>query len=199
MPHYFSEKQDSQLKLIYFEEFLHKQKFRFYTAQGVFSKSRIDTGTRLLIEKSIIKPGFKILDMGCGYGAVGIVMAKAFSADVVMADINERALMLAEKNAKSNGANVRIIKSNLYDSMEDEFIEYFDTVLINPPQKAGKEICFGMIEGSKNFLKKDGILQIVARHKRGGETLSKKMLESFGNLETVARGSGYRIYASRKK
>ena len=157
----------------------------------MFSKDRIDKGTLVLAENMIIKNNSKVLDVGCGIGVLGIAAAKLFDADVVMTDINKRAVMLAGKNAVLNNVKADIYQGNLYEKIKDND---FDAVLSNPPQTAGKEVCFKLIEQSKNHLKKNGSLQIVARHKKGGKTLSKKMEEVFGNVKVIAKKAGYWVY-----
>ena len=112
-----------------------------------------------------------------------------------MSDINKRAVMLARKNAELNSVSCRILQGNLYDKIEKKD---FEVVLSNPPQTAGKEICFKVIEQSKSQLVAGGSLQIVARHKKGGKTLSEKMQEVFGNVKIIARESGYSVYFSEK-
>ena len=143
-----------------------------------------------------IKKNSKILDIGCGIGVLGIAAAKLFDSVVVMTDINKRAAMLAAKNAVLNNVKAEIHQGNLYEKIKDND---FDAVLSNPPQTAGKEVCFKLIEQSKTYLKNNGTLQIVARHKKGGKTLSKKMEEVFGNVKVIARKSGYSAYLSVKK
>ncbi|MCX6710005.1 MAG: methyltransferase [Candidatus Woesearchaeota archaeon] len=196
MSHYYSEKQDSPLRLSSFQACLRGKNFEFFTGAGVFSKSGLDEGSILLIEKCIMQDGWKILDLGCGYGAVGIALAGAFNSDVLMTDVNERALMLAKMNAEKNNVSARVLKSNCYDSIKDE---KFDAILVNPPQTAGKEICLKIIIEAQNFLKNGGILQLVARHRKGGETLEKRMESEFGNVREIAKKAGYRIYVSVKK
>jgi len=83
----------------------------------------------------------------------------------------------------------------MFDPVEGKF----DVILLNPPQTAGRKLCFRMIEESRKYLKKGGSLQLVARHNKGGRVLSEKMEEVFGNLETIARKGGYRVYVSRLK
>lgn|SRR3989338_9144745 len=194
MEHYFSEKQESKLKKKKISAFLRGNKLEFYTGSGVFSKNRIDRGTELLIESAIIKPSGKVLDLGAGYGAVGIAVAKAFpKCDAVLSDVNERAVELAEENVKLNNLkNVETIKSSFFENIN----ENFDAILLNPPQTAGKDVCFRMIEESSQHLNRNGTLQVVARHNKGGKTLEKKMAEVFGNVQTIAKGGGYRIYLS---
>ncbi|HZX44157.1 MAG TPA: class I SAM-dependent methyltransferase [Candidatus Nanoarchaeia archaeon] len=194
MEHYYSEKQTSPLRKKEITSILRQNKLSFITASGTFSLSRIDKGTELLIQSCIIQPSWKILDIGCGYGPVGISIAKAFpQAEIMMADINERALMIAKENSRLNKVNVQIIKSDLYSNIDEKF----DTILTNPPQTAGKDVCFKIIEGAKDHLKKEGLLQLVARHNKGGKTLAKKMEEVFGNVKDTAKEAGYRVYVSK--
>ena len=196
MEHYYSEEQKSSLNLKKIEQIIRGKFFEFYTSSGVFSKRKIDKGTLVLAESMIAGKNSKVLDVGCGIGILGIAAAKSFDASVVMTDINKRAVMLARKNVELNGAKADIYQGSLYEKIKDKD---FDAVLSNPPQNAGKEICFQLIEQSKDYLKAKGTLQIVARHSKGGKTLSKKMEEIYGNVEVIARKSGYSVYLSVKE
>ena len=174
------------------------REFSFLTGSGVFSKERVDTGTLVLIDHMIIKDGWDALDLGCGDGAVGICIAKNFTkCGVVMSDINERAARLARRNMSLNEVqNAEVRVGNLFESIAND--EKFDTILINPPRMAGREVCFRMIDGSFQHLKKNGLLQAVAKHNIGGRELSKKMKEVFGNVKEAGKKSGYRVYVSGK-
>ena len=138
----------------------------------------------------------KILDFGCGYGAVGISIAKQYKPGlVVMSDINQRAIKLAGMNAKAYGLkNVSIISSGCFENIDKK--QRFDTILLNPPQSAGRKLCDRMIEESRHYLKKTGFLQVVARHNKGGKEFEKKMKGVFGNCKTIAKSAGYRVYVS---
>jgi len=195
MAHYFSQEQASPLKLKKISAALRGHDFEFYTGSGVFSKDSIDKGTALLIENAIIEKNWKIMDLGCSYGAVGIIIAKLFpETTIVMADINKRALQLAKMNLKLNHvANAEVIFSDLYKSIEGKF----NTIIVNPPQKAGKETCFEIIEKSIGYLEPNGSLQLVARHNKGGKELEKKMNLVFGNVKAIAKKGGYRVYTSK--
>ena len=195
MEHYYSEEPTSELKIKKISQNINGAKFEFYTASGVFSKDKVDTGTLALAENMIIEKNSKVLDVGCGIGVLGIVAAKFFNASVVMADINKRAVNLAKKNAELNNVKAEIYQGNLYEKIKDKD---FDAVVSNPPNTAGKELCFQLIEESKNYLKQSRSLQIVARHNKGGKTLSKKMEEIFGNVKVIAKKSGYFVYMSVK-
>jgi 16S rRNA (guanine1207-N2)-methyltransferase len=195
MEHYYSKNQQSELSLRKIAQKIRGKNFEFYTASGVFSKERVDKGTLILAESMIIGKNSKVLDVGCGIGILGIAAAKLFDDDVVMTDLNTRAVMLAKKNIKINNVKTAVCHGNLYEKIKDND---FDAVLSNPPQHAGKEICFKLIEESKNHLKNKGTLQIVARHNKGGKTLAKKMEEIFGNVRIIAKKSGYSVYLSEK-
>jgi len=193
--HYFSEKQTSELKLSLINARLRDLEFEFFTGSGVFSGKKVDKGSVLLINDSIIPKSARVLDLGCGYGPVGIAIAKSFpDSEVVLTDINSRAVKIARMNKKRNKIeNISIVQGDMFEKVEGKF----DTILFNPPQTAGKDICFQMIEKSKEFLKAGGTLQVVARHNKGGKSLSGKMESVFGNVEDVSKKSGYRIYISK--
>ena len=196
MTHYYSPIQDSELKLNKITALLRNHEFSFYSGSGVFSVKKIDRGTEILINNCVIEKNWSVLDIGCGYGPVGIVIKKSFpSCTITMTDINKRAVMLAKRNAKLNSVDCNIFTSDLYSKIKGKF----NTILTNPPQSAGKEICFKIIEQAKDHLLKNGILQLVARHKKGGKSLSIKMEKVFGNIEVIERKSGYRVYTSAKR
>ena len=196
MQHYFTKKPTSKLKIDNIKVNFFNKEFKFLTGSGVFSKKKVDLGTQLLIKKSIIKPSWSILDLGCGYGVVGIVLAKLNpELKVVMSDVNSRAVMLAKKNCVLNKVkNIKVMHSDSFNKINEEF----NAILLNPPQTAGKKICFQLIDDSKQHLKKGGLLQIVARHNKGGKDLSKHMKKLFGNVKEISKKSGYRIYTSEK-
>jgi 16S rRNA (guanine1207-N2)-methyltransferase len=191
--HYYSAKQTSKFDIKTIKAVLLGKNFEFFVAPGVFSRHKIDDGSYILIENAEVKESCKLLDLGCGYGAVGIAFAKAKKCDVVMADSNERAIKLAKMNAKLNDITMDARVSDIFSKIPEKF----DVILLNPPQTAGKKICFQMIEESKLHLNENGTLQIVARPKKGGETLAQQMLKVFGNAYEIAKGAGFRVYLSR--
>jgi 16S rRNA G1207 methylase RsmC len=195
MSHYFSEKQDSKFIPMKMQVNISGIKFDLFSSSGVFSKGELDKGTEILIRTSIVDDGTKVLDLGCGIGTVGIAIKKKYpAAEVLMADINERAVYLAEKNIILNElSGVQARKSDIYSAIDEKF----DVILLNPPQTAGKDICFSMIEKAKEHLNENGTLQLVARHNKGGETLSLKMKEVFSNMTEIAKEAGFRVYLSR--
>lgn len=195
MEHYYSEQQKSELKIKKISQKISGMDFEFYTSSGIFSKEKIDKGTLILAENMRINKNSKVLDIGCGIGVLGIAAAKLFNANSVMSDINKRAVMLAKKNIELNNAASQVYQGSLYEPIKEHD---FDVVLSNPPQTAGKEICFQLIGQSINYLKNNGSLQLVARHNKGGKALSLKMKEIYGNVKIVAKKSGYWVYVSKK-
>ena len=196
MEHYYSKQQKSLLKIKKIKQKIEGIDFEFYTASGIFSKDKVDKGTLILAENMQVDEEDKVIDIGCGIGVLGIVAAKLFNANVVMSDINERAIMLSKKNIKLNNVRAELYNGNLFQPIKDND---FDVILSNPPQTAGKDVCFQLIKQSKNHLKKYGNLQLVARHNKGGKTLSKKMEEVFGNVKVIAKKAGYWVYLSVKE
>jgi 16S rRNA G1207 methylase RsmC len=197
--HYYTEKQKSEFRPKKIKVRVFEAEFELYTAGGVFSPKKLDLGTKLLIESATVKRGWKLLDFGCGYGVVGVAIKRKFPAlEVVMTDVNARAVKLAKMNTKLCGIEAEVIQSDVFSNPKlNRFL--FDTILLNPPQTAGKDVCFRMIENAKKHLVKGGLLQIVARSQKGGKQLSIKMDEVFGNVKDVAKRSGFRVYVSEKK
>ncbi|MEM2955981.1 MAG: methyltransferase [Candidatus Pacearchaeota archaeon] len=197
MIHYYNKNQISFFKKKKISANIRGNLLEFFTGTGVFAKRKIDKGTLLLANKAIINDNWKILDLGCGYGAIGIAIAKSNSSvNVIMSDINKRAVMLAKENILLNKIrNASVIHSDLFQNINEKF----DSILLNPPQSAGRELCIKMITESKDHLLSKGLFQMVARHKIGGKELEKKMLQIFGNVKQIAKKSGYRIYVSVKE
>lgn len=194
--HYYARKHKTEFTKSRIQAHLRGVEFVFETGAGTFSKTRIDKGTQLLIDEFRVTPGMRILDLGCGYGPVGISIKKTCSqCDVVMTDVNKRAVTLAKKNAALNNVDVDVRSGDSYVPVKDEL---FDAILLNPPQTAGRELCNQMITHGKERLNTNGEFWLVARHQVGGRMFEQKMEEVYGNVETIARQSGYRVYRSKK-
>lgn len=192
--HYFSKAQSSELKIKEIKARVRGFEVCLSLGSGTFSSKKIDEGSKLLAESMRIGKHDAVLDLGCGTGLIGIIASKITNNAVVMTDINERACMLAKENVKEfQNAEVRC--GSMYGPVKGMM---FDVILLNPPQTAGKSICIEMIEKAKEYLNKGGSLQIVARHNKGGETLAGHMEEVFGNVESIAKKGGYRVYMSVK-
>jgi len=196
--HYFTARPKSRVRLGLIRACLRGKQFEFLTASGVFSKSRLDAGTRLLIECMLLPDEGLVLDMGCGYGAVGIA-AGVFNPRlrVVMVDVNSRAVSLARQNVDRNCAwNVEVRRGCLYEPVGDLM---FDCVVSNPPVAAGMETLKAIICEAPGHMKAKGLLQLVVRSKVGGKRLCSFFEEAFGGVEVLARESGYRVLVSRKQ
>ncbi|MNZ43171.1 Ribosomal RNA small subunit methyltransferase C [compost metagenome] len=140
----------------------------------------------------------KVLDVGCGYGPIGLAAAKlAKQGHVTMVDVNARAVELARENASANGIrNVAILESNLYEAVKETD---FDVVLTNPPIRAGKEIVHAIFEGAYERLTIGGSLWIVIQKKQGAPSAKQKLESLFAEVEEVTKDKGYRIYKAVKK
>ena len=162
--HYHTAKPTSKLRLQEITATLRDKEYTFITGSGTFSPKKVDLGTKILIENAIVKKGEKLLDLGCGYGPVGIAFAD--TAEVTMSDVNERATALARKNLKKNNVKAEVLDGDCYEGLTGR---KFDVILLNPPQTAGRKLCNKMITEAKKYLVEGGNIQIVARHQKGGK------------------------------
>ena len=165
---------------------------------GVFSKDKIDYGTRTLLDVMDISDQKKrLLDVGCGYGTIGIALKKIYPyLEVEMVDVNERAIHLANESIKYNNLqDIVAYKSCVYENVKGSF----DIIVSNPPIRAGKKVVFEILEGAYHFLKKSGELIIVIQKKQGAPSAKKKMEEVFGNCEIIKRDKGYFVLKSVMK
>jgi 16S rRNA (guanine1207-N2)-methyltransferase len=195
--HYYTDKPTAAHEVREIQELLRGKEWVFRTDAGVFSKKGIDFGSRLLIETMEFPPEAKVLDVGCGYGPIGLnaaVLAKR--GMVTMVDINERAVELARENARRNGIeNVRILQSDLLTRVQDES---FDCILTNPPIRAGKETVHRIFEQASERLVTGGALWVVIQKKQGAPSAFTKLQSIFGSVEEVGKDKGYRIFKSIK-
>ena len=168
------------------------EKMTFLTDAGVFSKKMVDFGSQLLLKGLEVDEGETILDVGCGYGPLGLSLVKAYGVEATMVDINNRALDLARKNAERNKVEATIFQSNIYEQVKGKF----DHVISNPPIRAGKQVVHEIIEKSKDFLGIGGDLTIVIQKKQGAPSAKSKMEDVFGNCEIVKKDKGYYILRS---
>ena len=168
------------------------EKMTFLTDAGVFSKKMVDFGSQLLLKCLEVDEGETVLDVGCGYGPLGLSLAKAYGVQATMVDINNRALDLARQNAERNKVEATIFQSNIYEQVEGTF----DHVISNPPIRAGKQVVHEIIEKSKDFLEIGGDLTIVIQKKQGAPSAKSKMEDVFGNCEIVKKDKGYYILRS---
>lgn len=195
--HYYSQKPTAGHDLQTIEATLRGRTYSFQSDAGVFSKKGIDFGSRLLIETMELASDARVLDVGCGYGPIGLAAATlAHRGTVTMIDINERAIELAKRNAQRNGiANVRILQS---DRLSEVLQEQFDAVLTNPPIRAGKEVVHGIFEQAAEVLVPGGALWVVIQKKQGAPSAFAKLEELFASVEEVCKDKGYRIFKAVK-
>lgn len=163
--------------------------FEMETDKGVFSKAGLDYGTRVLLDNIELDSNVNVLDLGCGYGPIGIVIARLFSVNVVMTDINNRAIQLARENAKKNLVNLSVVQSDGFANIND----LFNTILFNPPIRAGKQIIYGLFESAKNHLQPGGRLIIVINKDQGAETALVFLRTIYQQVEVIAKKSGYYV------
>lgn len=171
-------------------------KLQFFTDAGVFSKRGVDYGSRVMLETLPELYG-KVLDLGCGYGAIGITVAKLNpGCRVTMIDINERAVQLTAQNIKLNRAdNAECFQSDAFENVKD----MYDIILCNPPIRTGKKVIYPMFENSIKFMNPEGALYIVIQKKQGANSAKEKLQEIYGNCEVINRDGGYWILKSIKK
>ena len=161
----------------------------FLTDAGVFSRGEIDTGTRVLLEALPEEMHGDILDLGCGWGAIGISVKKKWpETRVTMADVNSRALDLSRENAKRNRAEVVCAES---DGMEAFEGKAFDAVITNPPIRAGKQVIYKMFADAADCLKPEGALYLVIRKQQGAESCIKYLQTVYAQVEKLDRSGGF--------
>ncbi|WP_079708175.1 class I SAM-dependent methyltransferase [Paraliobacillus ryukyuensis] len=172
--------------------------FQFTSDVGVFSKNEVDYGSRTLIDAFQL-PAISgtIIDLGCGYGPIGLAIAKAFpDREVVLSDINERALALATENAQQN--QVSNVSFYVSDRLEQVPTQGCAAILINPPIRAGKQVVHQMFEDSYAALPREGELWVVIQKKQGAPSTINKLNEMFENVETVTKNKGYFVIRAKK-
>lgn len=164
------------------------KEFWFNTDNGVFSKNKLDFGTRTLLENiPITELRGEILEVGCGYGVVPIILSKVCEATIEGVDVNKRAISLALKNAEENSCkNINFYESNCYESINKKY----DFIISNPPIRAGKKIVYEIVFGAKEYLKDNGKLFIVINKDQGAKSLLKE-LESSYEINLLTKNKGF--------
>ncbi|MGA0351580.1 MAG: class I SAM-dependent methyltransferase [Acholeplasmataceae bacterium] len=196
MPHYYDDNTDLISQPSEIKTYINKVEYTFTTDHGVFSKSRVDFGTQRLLEAITLDQPKHILDIGCGYGVVGIVMKHTYpNAQVTMFDVNPRAVELAKNNCLSHGlSDIDVFVS---DHIPKE-LNGVDVAILNPPIRAGKDTVFRLYEEAYNILTNQGLLYIVIQKKQGSQS-SKVFLEAlFDNVVLIQRDKGYHVFKAIK-
>lgn len=194
--HYYSENVDEvtsnpkNITVTIFDEV-----FTFTTDNGVFSKDKLDYATSLLLKNLELNENIKtILDVGCGYGPIGIILNKVFKKEVTMVDVNPRALLLTQKNIENNKVEGKVFKSNCLDDV----VEKFDMIITNPPIRAGKEVIYKIFEQSYDSLNDGGELWIIIQYSHGAPSTLTKLKSIFNECEIVLKKKGFYIIKSTK-
>jgi len=194
--HYFNRRPTSPRDRRVLAVALRGLRLRLVTEGGVFSRRRVDPGTRLLIEHMQIGQADRVLDLGCGYGVVGIVAASLAShGSVTAVDVNERAVALTRENARSNA--IRNLEALQGDGVAPVAGKAFDVIAFNPPMRVGNIVVHRLIEDAACHLAPGGRFYLVGRTQQGVARLAAKMAQVFGQVEEVAKKGGYRLYLSR--
>ncbi|MGD2249958.1 MAG: methyltransferase [Candidatus Methanofastidiosia archaeon] len=193
MEHYFTHEPSAPPQEYTIETVLRGNHLTFFTSTGVFSKRKIDYGTCVLIETVDVNPGDDILDLGCGYGPIGIGLS-FFCHNVTLLDINKRACTLAYQNIIKNKVhNAHVICGT------PSCVDYpFQVVTMNPPIRAGKDAVHHLIEESHRLLTPAGTLYLVVRTRQGAKSLYTFVKEIFSQAEYAAKQGGYRVIAGSK-
>ena len=191
--HYYTKSPTSKLKTYNIIYNVGSYSVRLATADGVFSKHSVDFGSDLLIKTVISEESPKsLLDIGCGYGVVGISLSIAFGCPVVMCDINERAVELAKSNAKSR--DIRVVQSDGFENIDKRF----EVIVTNPPIRAGKAVYYKWFTDSTNYMGEGGRLYCVIQKKQGAPSAINHLKSIYGNCEVIAKDKGYYIIKCKK-
>lgn len=164
-------------------------KLVFETDSGVFSRTEIDKGTEILLNALPEELTGSLLDMGCGYGVIGVTLGKRYPGlSVVMSDVNERAVELSRRNAQRNGVPARVMQS---DGYADVPFQRMDWIVQNSPIRAGKSVIYAMFAEGARRLEPSGELWLVIRKQQGAESAVRYLKTLFGRVEAVSKKGGF--------
>lgn len=171
--------------------------YTFITDNGVFSKTEVDFGTWVLLKQVCSEGlGHRVLDLGCGYGVVGVVCKTQFpNSKVISIDVNPRAVELAKINAQNQKVEVECLVSDGYKEVSGQF----STIITNPPIRAGKKVIYSFFEEAHEYLEDNGVLWVVIRKQQGALSAQKKIQEVFGNCEITAKEKGFLVLKAVKR
>lgn len=192
MSHYFTnENLKSNIKKVLVK--VSNKTFTFNTDNGVFSKKGMDFGTRTLIDVLLNENLYgDVLDVGCGYGVIGIILSSFFNNrinNVDMIDVNLRAIHLSKMNIKENKVNnCNAFVSNIYSDVNKKY----DFIITNPPIRAGKDVVYKILKEAKEHLKENGCLYYVINKDQGALSSIKEM-EKIAKVEMLEKNKGFYI------
>ncbi|MFX0038293.1 MAG: class I SAM-dependent methyltransferase [Promethearchaeota archaeon] len=199
--HYYSRFPDVNVKIHTISESLRRHLYIFKTISGVFSFNKIDLGTKVLINHMYIpKESSYLLDLGCGYGAIGIVLGyESPQSSIYLIDINKRAIWCSKENIKLNlpdqTKNVIALCGNYFEPIKNKNIK-FDGIYMNPPLRQGRKDFLNLLHDIHNYLKKDGSFQFVVRKKMGAQYILNYFEETYldKKIEILCKRSGYWVF-----
>lgn len=190
MAHYFTDNSNlrSVLRKIDYEN--KGYVFTFLSDNGVFSKNKIDYASELLVNTIIknTKNCDDILDVGCGYGFIGITLSKMLNSHVTMVDVNNRAIHLALENIKKNKINGEAFNSDIYENITGKY----NLIVSNPPIRAGKNTVLNILRNAKDYLKDNGVLWFVINKNQGAKSIIKE-LEDIYKIHIKERSKGFYV------
>lgn len=196
MEHYFTNNENLKSEIREINISLNDHDFLFKSDNGVFSKNKIDYASLFLVKTFLASNKDNeintILDIGCGYGFIGITLSKILKKHVDLADVNKRALHLCKMNAEINNVDATVFESNIYESVTNKY----DLIITNPPIRAGKEVLFEFLKGGLERLNKDGSLWFVIAKDQGAKS-TKKMLESICTCQIVEKSKGFWVISAK--
>jgi len=167
--------------------------FTFYTDNGVFSKKGLDFGTRTLLE-SLENISGDVLDLGCGYGPIGIYIASKYNVVPDMVDVNKRSMDLSVKNAKLNKVDINVFESDGYSNVTKKY----DYIITNPPIRVGKTKLYSLLFDATNYLKENGEMWLVVHKDQGAKTLAKDLEKSY-EVVIKNKNKGFYIIMAKNK
>ena len=199
--HYYSEFPDAKFKIYTISESLRKHLYIFKSLPGVFSYRKIDLGTKILVENMTvpIEPSV-LIDLGCGYGVIGIVLGyETPQSTVFLVDINKRAVWCTKENIKlnitENTKRIKVFSGNYFELLKQKDLK-FDGIYINPPLRQGRDKFITLCHEIPNYLKKKGFFQFIIKKKMGASYILEYLRDSFVNLKVdiLCKRSGYWVF-----